>query len=177
MKLPEQFKRISIGIDLAYTKKSHSDYSCAVVLGSSDDGNHFVLDVIRKQCEVKDFGQILKQLRMDWGSPTIWWFVGGQEKVIADFLLNTVKVPIKTLPAKEDKFARAQAVASAWNSGKIWIPSANKPWVSAFTSEVLSFSGLDDPHDDQVDALAAAYIPSAMKRSIVGNLSRQILSF
>ncbi len=175
--LPSKFKRFSIGIDVAYTKKTHSDYSVAVLLGIGDDDDHFVLDVIRKQCEVLVFGKELKELRQAWGSPPIYWYVGGQEKIVAEFLLNVVKVPIKTIPAKEDKFARAQAVAAAWNANKIWIPQANLPWVHPFTSEILSFSGLDDPHDDQVDALAAAYIPSAAKRQFRGALDRQILSF
>ncbi len=178
MKLPERFDKISIGIDLAYTKKTNSDYSCAVVLGHQREGDHFfVLDVVRAQVEVLAFGNILKNLRQEWGSPTIYWYVGGQEKIVAEYLLNSLRVPIKTLVAKEDKFARAQAVAQAWNSGRIWIPSANKPWVAKFTAEVLTFSGMDDPHDDQVDALAAAFIPFAAKRTFSGNIHRPILSF
>jgi hypothetical protein len=31
------------------------------------------------------------------------------------------------------------------------------PWVNDFISELQAFTGLNDPHDDQVDALAAAY--------------------
>ncbi len=175
IKLPERFDKISIGIDVAYTKKTNADYSCAVVLGKLED-QFFVLDVVRAQVQVLAFGGILKNLRQEWGSPTIYWYVGGQEKIVAEYLTNTIRVPIKTLPAKEDKFARAQAVAQAWNSGRIWIPSANKPWVAEFTSEVLSFSGMDDPHDDQVDALAAAYIPFSTKKTLVG-LIRSPLSF
>lgn len=172
----DEFDKITIGIDVAYTKKTHSDYSCAVVLGTSGQ-NHFVLDVVRKQVEVLQFGNVLKALRNEWGSPTIWWYVGGQEKIVAEYLLNVARVPIKTVTAKEDKFARAQSVAAAWNSGRIWVPSANKPWVKDFTSELLVFSGLDDPHDDQVDALAAAFIPFAKKQVFRGNLERRILSF
>ncbi len=176
MNLPEKFDKISIGIDIAYTKKTNSDYSCAVVLGNLGQ-DFFVLDVIRVQVQVMEFGKLLKNLRQEWGFPTCWWYVGGQEKIVAEYLMNVVKVPIKTLTAKEDKFARAQAVAQVWNAGRVWIPSANKPWVAQFTAEVLSFSGMDDPHDDQVDALAAAYVPFASKRSFRGDLNKQILSF
>ncbi len=176
MQLPDKFDKLSIGIDLAYTKKTNSDYSCAVVLGKLGN-DFFVLDVIRKQVPVLEFGNTLKTLRSDWGSPTIFWFVGGQERIVAEYLLNTVRVPIKTLTAKEDKFARSQAVAQVWNSGRIYVPSATKPWVEPFLSEILRFSGMDDPHDDQVDALAAAYIPFAAKRTMVGNLNKPVLSF
>lgn len=176
-KVPDRFRRYAIGLDLAYTKKTHSDYSCAVVLGIDEFDRHYVLDVVRRQCEVKDFAPILRALRQEYNSPPIYWYVGGQEKVVAELINNVFRIPIKTLPAKEDKFARAQAVASAWNAGNVLVPSFEPPWSKNFISEVLTFSGLDDPHDDQVDALAAAYIPSANKRVFRGNLDRQILSF
>ncbi len=174
-KLPKKFDKFSIGIDVAYTKKTSSDYSCAVVLGKLGDET-FVLDVFRGQLPVLEFGNILKTMRQEWGSPTIHWFTGGQEKIISEYLMNVVKVPIKTHTAKEDKFARAQAVAQAWNANRIFIPSANKPWVQPFIAEILRFSGMDDPHDDQVDALAAAYIPFVSKKSMIG-LIRSPFSF
>ncbi len=174
---PERFKRFAIGIDLAYTKKTHSDYSCAVVIGTDIYDKHHILKVVRKQCEAKDFGAVLQALRAEFGSPPIYWYVGGQEKIVAEYLMHVCKVPIKTIPAKEDKFARAQAVAAAWNAGNILMPDWEPEWSKGFLSEVLSFSGLDDPHDDQVDALAAAFIPSAAKRAYRGDIPHQILSF
>lgn len=175
--LPKKFKRIAIGIDAAYTKKTHSDYSVAVVMGVDDDGVHYVLEVVRRQCEAPEFGAILKQLRLKYGSPTIYWYVGGIEKGVADFFTNSCGVPIKTIPAKDDKFVRAQAVAAAWNAGRVKMPSVDAPWSGAFLSEILLFTGLDDPHDDQVDALAAAFIPSAGKRAVRGVLTDRLLSF
>lgn len=55
-----------------------------------------------------------------------------------------------------DKYTRAQPVASAWNDGRVMVPS-DAPWANSFVSEVLAFTGLGDPHDDQVDALAHAF--------------------
>lgn len=161
--LPKQFKKIVIGIDCAYTKKTYSDYSVAVVLGTDDKDRCYILDVIRKQCDAPEFLTTLRQLRATYDSPPIYWYVGGIEKGVADFFTNS-GVPVKAVTAKEDKFARAQAVAAAWNAEKVFMPVAPKPWVDTFISEVLSFSGLDDPHDDQVDALAAAFIPSVSKK-------------
>lgn len=173
---PEKFDRIVIGIDCAYTKKTHSDYSCAVVLGIKD-GKHYILEVIRKQCEAPVFGEILKGLRMKYGNPPIYWYIGGIEKAVVDFFQNSLGVPVKAVPAKEDKFVRAQAVAAAWNAGNVIVPAEDKPWSGKFLSEVLLFTGLDDPHDDQVDALAAAFIPSAGKRTVRGVLTQRLFSF
>jgi predicted phage terminase large subunit-like protein len=58
--------------------------------------------------------------------------------------------------AEGDKFIRAQPVAAAWNAGKVLVPRS-APWLEAFIAEVCGFTGIDDDHDDQVDALAAAF--------------------
>jgi predicted phage terminase large subunit-like protein len=153
-----------IGIDCAYTKKLHADYSVAVVLAITQDKKAYVVDVRRMQVEAPNFAEVLKQLRMTYDGATIHWYVGGQEKVVADFFMNSCGVPVKVTPAKEDKFARAQAVAAAWNAGRVLLPEESKPWMNAFLGEVLSFTGMDDPHDDCPDALAAAWIPQARPR-------------
>lgn len=171
---PLRFKRVVIGIDCAYTKKTHSDYSAAVVLGVTEEGQHYVLEVVRRQVEAPEFGEVLKGLRQKYGFPPIYWYVGGTEKAIADFFRNSCGVPINDVPAREDKFVRAQAVAAAWNAGSVLIPSEGSPWVNTFLAEVLSFSGLDDPHDDQVDALAAAFIPSGGKQVRRGTVKRRL---
>lgn len=175
--LPAKFDRIVIGIDCAYTKKTHSDYSVAVVMGIGEDGMHYILEVVRMQEEAPKFGEKLKELRAKYGNPTIYWYVGGIEKAVADFFLNSLGVPVKTVPAKEDKFVRAQAVAAAWNAGRVRMPADGALWANAFLNEVLLFTGLDDPHDDQVDALAAAFIPSAGKRVYRGPINKRILAF
>ena len=71
--------------------------------------------------------------------------------------------------AKGDKFVRAQPVAAAWNAGKVLVPR-NAPWVDAFLSELASFTGLGDAHDDQVDALASAYDSLSLSTSAVERL-------
>lgn len=62
-----------------------------------------------------------------------------------------------------DKFARAQPVAAAWNAKQVHIRSGAL-WADAFVSEVVGFTGVNDRHDDQVDALASAF--QAMTNSI-----------
>jgi predicted phage terminase large subunit-like protein len=65
-------------------------------------------------------------------------------------------IPIVGRVAQVDKFTRAIPVAAAWNTAKILLPE-RAPWLDAFTSEVCGFTGVSDRHDDQVDALAAAF--------------------
>jgi predicted phage terminase large subunit-like protein len=178
----EEFEDIKIvkyviGIDLAYTSKTYSDFSVAVVLGIDDIGNAYVVEVRRRQCAAKDFAADLKALRLKYRSPQIIWFTGGQERAIAEFFRNSCGVPVKDIPAKEDKFVRAQAAATAWNTGRIFVPGDHKPWLDAFISEILSFTGVGDTHDDQVDALAAAFVPLANKKIVRGVMEHRLLSF
>lgn len=178
----EEFESVKIvkyiiGIDLAYTAKTYSDFSVAVVLAIDEEKNAYLVDVRRKQCQAKDFASVLKELRLKYRSPQIIWFTGGQESAIAEFFRNSCGVPVKDIRAKEDKFIRAQAAASAWNTGRILVPGDSKKWLEPFLSEVLSFTGVDDSHDDQVDALAAAFHPLATKQVKRGMLQERLLSF
>jgi predicted phage terminase large subunit-like protein len=65
-------------------------------------------------------------------------------------------VTIDVQAPKGDKFVRSMGVAAAWNASRISVPM-NAAWSNAFVEEVLAFTGAGDLHDDQVDALAAAY--------------------
>jgi predicted phage terminase large subunit-like protein len=146
--------RLAIGIDLAYTAKTKADYSVAVVMATVEDGRCFVLDVVREQMEAPAFCEKLKDLRRKYPAP-IRWYASGTESGSAQFL-RAQGLPIEVLPPLGDKFVRAQNVSAAWNSGRVLIPKA-APWAGAFADEVLSFTGVRDAHDDQVDAMASAF--------------------
>lgn len=168
--------RYTIGIDCAYTRKTSADYSAAVVLATDTVGRNYVVDVRRRQCEAAQFAETLKQLRLEYDGAPIYWYVGGQEQVIADFFKNNHGVPVKAIKAKEDKFARAQAVAAAWNAGRVLVPD-ERPWSSTFLTEVLTFTGLDDPNDDQIDALAAAFVPNSRPKMPRGMAQEPVIPF
>jgi predicted phage terminase large subunit-like protein len=152
--------RIAIGIDLAYSKKSHADYSTAVVLGFDDDTGEetptcYVLEVIRVQLEAPAFIDRLTKLQHDRDGADLTWYYAGTEKGIAD-VMRTLGLEIDARPASADKHTRAQPVAAAWNAGKVLLPREAE-WLDDFTAEAASFTGVDDVHDDQIDALAAGF--------------------
>ena len=147
--------RTVIGIDFAYTAKSRADYSVAVVLGQS--GTHYyVLDVIRQQTVATEFAASLRVLKARYPHARMASYVGGTEKAVLDFLKDRESLVVDGMPAKADKFVRAQATAAAWAAGKISVRAA-QPWTSQFLEEVCSFSGVGDAHDDQVDALVSGF--------------------
>jgi len=154
-KLPKRLK-IVVGIDLAYTEKTYSDWSVAVVLGQDPETKLvYVLEVLRDQCAAPKFIESLKKLLERHGWPSVFSYIGGTERGVVDFFTSQ-GVKVQTEQAKQDKFVRAQPVAAAWNDGKVLIPNRGE-WVNAFISELKMFTGVGDKHDDQVDALAGAY--------------------
>jgi predicted phage terminase large subunit-like protein len=72
-------------------------------------------------------------------------------------MVRTQGAKVTLLPFTGDKFVRAQEPAAAWNQGKVLLPK-NKTWVDPFLSELLSFTGVQDAHDDQVDAFVSAFL-------------------
>lgn len=172
---PKSF-RVAIGVDLAYTAKTQADSSVAVVLGEFE-GRVFVIDVVRRQVKAPDFKNELLRLAARYPGAPMRIYGAGTETGAID-LMRDGDVPLTQRPPKGDKFVRAQPVAAAWNRGEILVPAGEddrdidpdelvngrrrrvRPapeWVNDFLAEVAGFTGVNDKHDDQIDALAAAY--------------------
>jgi phage terminase large subunit-like protein len=154
---PARSVRYAIGVDLAYSAKTKGDYSCAVVLAldvNARPASACVVEVLRIQCDAPAFGARLAEIRDRYPGASLHWYAGGTEKGVAD-LLAADGVRIETRPALADKFVRAQPTAAAWNAGRIAVTRG--PWFDPFVREVGTFTGAGDLHDDQVDALVAAW--------------------
>lgn len=151
----------SIGFDLAYTKKKHSDFSVAVRMAEYG-GIYYVAGMMRMQGDVSRFANSLLEFRDETpDQPTPFGFIGGTEQGIVD-LISKLSLDLDTQPATDDKFIRAQPLSAAWKDGRVLVPhhstrNDDEDWVDAFISEVTNFTGVNDDHDDIVDATAAAY--------------------
>ena len=159
--------RLSLGLDMAGSAKTSSDWSVLMLLGvddSEDPPVFYILDVIRKQEKVPAFAaRVLEvQKRREWAGVEACWYYAGMEIGIID-LLRELGLEIDARQAAAEKFIRAQPVAHAWNQKRVRIPrhSESKAWVDDFVAELAAFTGLHDLHDDQVDALAAAFDAAA----------------
>jgi len=157
--------RTSIGCDFAYTVRSWSDFNVAVVLRRYTTGDTYVVDVVRERCELPAFRLMLRRLADQHGSgATMRAFVSGTEKGGLQFFAEgpqDERVFVEPMAAVGDKFQRAQPVAAAWNAGRVLVPR-DAPWLPAFLDEVRAFTGVRDPHDDQIDAMAGAFEPLRM---------------
>jgi hypothetical protein len=154
--LPTAGYRLAYGMDCAYTAKTTSDRSVLLecrITGRGNESRYHVTDVWKGRVDSRAFSGIVLRAK---GQRLYWKHGGGAELGIADLLETMAGVRITRTQVRADKLAEAQAVAAAWNAGRVLLPRA-APWLHDFVGEVLNFTGRGDPHDDQVDALASVY--------------------
>lgn len=153
-KLPEGAYRQARGFDMAYSRRKTADYS-VIISGRYYEAERalYIDDLWRGQVESRAFANVAKG-----GQGNMHIYAHGTERGVIDMFMRDHRLPIVVRDARDggDKFSRAQPVAAAWNEGRVRIP-ANASWLEAFLVELLGFTGVDDRHDDQVDALAALW--------------------
>ena len=147
--------RVAIGLDLAYSKKKASDWSVIVVMGKAN-GYYYVLDVIRVQVPPPRFVELVKTIKGAYPTARMRWYGSGIETEGVGSFMRPALPQLEALNASADKFIRAQPYAAAWNANRVLLPETH-PEVANFTVEHMNFTGVNDLHDDCIDAAVAAY--------------------
>lgn len=159
-------RRILISCDPAATESTHADYS-AIIVGAlrMRPDRLMELDILDVRCLQVELPALVRELiglQSRWRAPIVVESQGAFKGVAQtlrsiDRNLNVIEATANSrqlAPAvRGDKFTRAQPVAAAWNDGRVRAP-IDAEWVEPLLSEVRHFTGIDDAHDDQVDALA-----------------------
>ena len=154
--LPEGAKVVAIGFDFGYGPEGTSDFSVAVVLAVDGKGIYYVVDVLRVRTTLHEMAAAFKIIMGKHPYPVRYGcYMGGNEKGILN-LLFVEDVAIERMPAKHNKYTRAQRTAKAWRVGRVLVRSG-QPWSEKFAREVEYFTGAERGKDDQVDALVAAF--------------------
>jgi len=152
--LPSGPYREAHGFDAAYTRKTSADFSVTLSgrLYTTPEGSRLYLtDMLRDQQEPGHYINMMKARGID----RVAWFRSSTETGL-ELLLKREGIRVDAFPATTDKLSRAVDAATAWNRGEILIPR-NAPWAPVLESELSSFTGHEDAHDDIVDALAALH--------------------
>lgn len=167
--------KVGVGLDFAYTEKTQSDWSVAVVLGKEPDtvgvdvdpvtklkrrvlierGPTHVLRVLRRQLKADAFSEELKGFLSPWPGVPCYAYLYGPELGTADHMRKGGR-NVRVLTKPGDKFSRAQSCAAAWDKGLVPVPEG-EDWVEEFVEEVTSFTGMGSGKKDQVDALVAGF--------------------
>lgn len=158
------FGRVAIGVDLAYSKKTRSNWSVAVVLREVQNlggdcaqypNLYYVEHVERHQVKAPVFVRILSQLSARYPGAPMWWHGSPQEQGAAEVIQDLGLRQLEGKRAIGDPYIRAQPAAAKWNAKKI-ITASDCSWSSEFLIEHQAFTGVGDKFDDQVVALASA---------------------
>lgn len=147
---------VCIGLDLAYTAKTSSDWSVAYVLGVTPDGERiYVLDRVKARKSAEDFvDHDLVPLRDRYPAARWRWYGYGPELAAAGYIRRR-GIPLTMESRPGDKFVRALPAMGAHRTGRLLWPAA-APWLADALRVVGRFTGVGDKEDDDVDALAAA---------------------
>jgi predicted phage terminase large subunit-like protein len=130
-----------------------------MVFGRRVGDTLYVMRVVRKQLDVTRFLDTMEGEVKRFKAPLRFYY-GGTELGVANFIQQ--KIPgFSAIQAKEDKVTRSTKTRQAWRLGKIVVPEPGSehwtPEIETFVDEVTQFTGVHDPHDDCVDALAALH--------------------
>lgn len=130
------------------------DYTVHIVVGVDADDNIYVLDLWRGQTTSDVWVQSWLDLARQ-HKPMMWAEEQGQiVKSIGPFLEKRMReervyIRREQITSSADKPTRSRSIQARTAMGKVYLP-AKAPWLSDFTSELLTFPA--GKHDDQVDS-------------------------
>tara|TARA_B100001094_G_scaffold39739_1_gene34334 strand:+ start:4688 stop:6322 length:1635 start_codon:yes stop_codon:yes gene_type:complete len=146
--------QIVIGVDGAFKKTELADYSVALVAGLAQDGDIYILDVMRDRLDFPELKRALIRLNNQWrGRGLRAMYI--EDKASGTTALQELKTHsgLSVIPYKvvSDKVSRVSAVTPLIEGGRCLLPTA-APWLENFIKETEQFP--NGSHDDQVDALS-----------------------
>lgn len=187
--LPERFVAIVIGMDTAAKTKQINDPSVAVVGGLGEDGNYYILDVVKGRWELPELKRqtlVLNARFRGKGLRGIYVEDKSSGTQLIQELRSGGGVSIIASSLPGDKVLKARLVTPLIEGGLVCLPK-DAPWVEDFIKECEQFP--NGKHDDQVDAmticldaLSRMVMPSSwdfgpMGESLNAQLSRQDKAF
>lgn len=149
-----QMAQIVIGVDGAFKKSDLADYSVAIVAGLAQDGDIYILDVMRERLDFPELKRALIRLNNQWrGRGLRAMYI--EDKASGQPALQELKHQsgLSVIPYKvvSDKVSRMSAVTPMIEGGRCLLPTT-APWLENFIKETEQFPNAQ--HDDQVDALS-----------------------
>lgn len=143
--------------DYAVTE-GKGDYTVHIVGALDEDDNLYIIDMWRGQTTSLEWIEAFIGMLRLW-KPEVWGEEAGvimrsvgpliEQRLREQRLYTTTR---KQMASTTDKSSRARTLQARLEMGKVFLPSADKPWVTELIAEMLTFPA--GKHDDQVDALA-----------------------
>ena len=145
------------GYDLAVSTKTSADYTASFRCAFDRAGNLYIADGFRKRIEYPEQRRYVVE-RMKEEKDTrhdVEAALHGQALVQDLRREPSIRFrPLRSVRVDGDKLTRALAWANLAEEGKVVL--VRGPWIADFLEEVCRFTGRNDRHDDQVDAVSLA---------------------
>jgi predicted phage terminase large subunit-like protein len=151
--LPEELDREIITLDASFKAGTSSDYA-VIQYWVAKGADRYLVEQWRKQAGFTDTRDALKDMHAKHPRAKILVESAANGIAIFEQLSREIAGVLEVKPVG-GKRSRALAVQGIIESGAVLLPR-HASWVSAFVSEVCSFTGDGDAHDDQVDAMVYA---------------------
>ncbi len=143
--------------DLAVSTKTSADYTASFRCAFDNEMNLYIADGFRAQIEYPEqrnfiIDRMTKEKNTQHGIESALHgkaFVQDLRR-----MKKIVGVPLKDIRAENDKYTRALGWSPLAEAGKVIIVRGG--WNEDFLDEVCRFTGRNDRHDDQVDAVSLA---------------------
>jgi predicted phage terminase large subunit-like protein len=146
--------------DLALSEKTSADYTVGVEMGITKTGSIVVLDVRRFQVEWDDVVSKIAAVAaqdtrdVEIGIETAFFQTRAVKKLLQRPELHAYT--IRGYKPDGDKLTRALPLVSRVGEGMVYV--LRRAWTDNYLSELCTFTGVGDKHDDQVDASSGAYL-------------------
>lgn len=158
---------IRMGVDLASSEKERADYTARVTTAEDDEGNFYVLSVVRDR-RASHHAEFVYEGWLAYPQMALVVIENQQfqSTLIQTLMQDYPRVPVEGKRSDVDKTQRARAVATRYEGHKVFHHRSLKD--SEFETELVSFP---KGHDDMVDALGfsmdlggSTFIFGAVKR-------------
>ena len=145
---PQNLRRY-MGVDMAAASQT-SDYFVICVIGIADNGDVYVLDLLRTKATLFRQFDLIKEMYAKWQPSKIGIEANAMQKLITDELRRTTTLPIVPLKFTGDKASRVERLSVLFETGRIFLKEDQVDLID----ELLAFPR--GKNDDCIDALAFA---------------------
>lgn len=167
--------------DTAQKTKEHNDYSVFECWGKGEDGNAYLIDLIRGKWEAPELKRKAsefwaKHLAADPVQMGGLRAMGVEDKASGTGLIQDLRVsssiPVLPIERVKDKLTRVLDVVGYIEAGRAYLPE-DAPFTSDFVAECEAFTPNDShAHDDQIDPLCDALSDMVATGNLIDMWSR-----
>jgi len=147
---------IYIVLDWAYGKKKWADYTAMGAFGLTPGGDMMVLEVVHHRFGLHELAPAIAEFCRRWHPHMVAAEQG--HPTLRDECHAYHEIPeMRWLSHRNlSKLQRALQAITMGENGRILLPDDPTPWLDDYVAQMMSFTGLDDVHEDMVDMTAYA---------------------